>query len=140
MRAAGQQRDDCCGLMFYRAVKHKLGKVDVEAQEAGVQWVISQGLVHPNNVGIYGWSYGGYVAVMALAQCPEMFQCAVASAPVTAWDGYNTHYTEKYMGSPASNPVRFEQSSVMYHVHQITGKLLLVHGMIDENVHFHHTA
>ncbi|CAK9880475.1 unnamed protein product [Sphagnum jensenii] len=128
------------GLMFYRAVKHKLGKADVEAQEAGVQCLISQGLVHPNNVGIYGWSYGGYVAVMALAHCPEMFQCAVASAPVTAWDGYNTHYTEKYMGSPASNSVRFEQSSVMYHVHQITGKLLLVHGMIDENVHFHHTA
>ncbi|CAM6032427.1 unnamed protein product [Sphagnum compactum] len=125
------------GLMFYRAVKHKLGKVDVEDQAAGVQWLNSQGL---NNVGIYGWSYGGYVAVMALAHCPEMFQCAVASAPVTAWDGYDTHYTEKYMGSPASNPVRFEQSSVMYHVHQITGKLLLVHGMIDENVHFHHTA
>ncbi|CAM6058852.1 unnamed protein product [Sphagnum tenellum] len=84
------------GLMFYRAVKHKLGKVDVSGPRG--------------------------------------------SAPVTAWDGYNTHYTEKYMGSPASNSVRFEQSSVMYHVHQITGKLLLVHGMIDENVHFHHTA
>lgn len=117
-----------------------MGHIDVEDQETGVQWLVRQGLANKNRVGIYGWSYGGYMAAMALARCPETFRCAVAGAPVTAWDGYDTHYTEKYMGMPYSNPEGYEVSSVMHHVHRIQGKLLLVHGMIDENVHFRHTA
>ncbi|KAG6543978.1 hypothetical protein Mapa_014602 [Marchantia paleacea] len=128
------------GLKFEGAVKNNMGRIDVEDQEAGVQWLVRQGLAHKGRVGIYGWSYGGYMAAMALARCPETFRCAVAGAPVTAWDGYDTHYTEKYMGMPSSNHAGFEYSSVMHHVHRIQGKLLLVHGMIDENVHFRHTA
>ncbi|KAG0593108.1 hypothetical protein KC19_1G305300 [Ceratodon purpureus] len=128
------------GLDFEGAIKHNMGKIDVEDQQTGVQWLVSQGLALPNRIGIYGWSYGGYMASMALARCPETFACAVAGAPVTSWDGYDTHYTEKYMGTPSSNPAGYQYSSVMHHVYQITGKLLLVHGMIDENVHFRHTA
>ncbi|XP_002987827.2 uncharacterized protein LOC9651895 [Selaginella moellendorffii] len=128
------------GLKFEGAIKYSMGHVDVEDQEAGVQWLIRQGLAKPGKIGIYGWSYGGYLAAMALARCPETFRCAVAGAPVTAWDGYDTFYTEKFMGSPATNQAGYEFSSVMHHVHRIVGKLLLVHGMIDENVHFRHTA
>ncbi|XP_024369963.1 uncharacterized protein [Physcomitrium patens] len=128
------------GLDFEGAIKHNMGKIDVEDQQTGVQWLVSQGLAMSNRIGIYGWSYGGYMASMALARCPQTFSCAVAGAPVTSWDGYDTHYTEKYMGTPASNPAGYQYSSVMHHVYQITGKLLLVHGMIDENVHFRHTA
>ncbi|CAM6096505.1 unnamed protein product [Calypogeia fissa] len=128
------------GIKFEGALKNNMGHIDVEDQETGVQWLVRQGLANKNRVGIYGWSYGGYMAAMALARCPETFRCAVAGAPVTAWDGYDTHYTEKYMGMPYSNPEGYEVSSVMHHVHRIQGKLLLVHGMIDENVHFRHTA
>ncbi|HLT35078.1 MAG TPA: prolyl oligopeptidase family serine peptidase, partial [Enhygromyxa sp.] len=91
-------------------------------------------------VAIYGWSYGGYMAAMALARAPEVFAVAVAGAPVSHWDGYDTHYTERYMGLPQENPEGYARSSVMAHVANIRGKLLLVHGLIDENVHFRHTA
>ena len=94
----------------------------------------------PERVGIYGWSYGGYMAAMALARAPETFRVAVAGAPTSHWDGYDTHYTERYMGTPESNPQGYEESSLMAHVSGITGRLLLVHGLIDENVHFRHTA
>jgi dipeptidyl-peptidase-4 len=80
------------------------------------------------------------MAAMCLARAPETFRVAVAGAPVTHWDGYDTHYTERYMGTPASNPEGYARSSVINYVNQISGKLLLVHGLIDENVHFRHTA
>lgn len=80
------------------------------------------------------------MAAMCLARAPAVFKVAVAGAPVASWDGYDTHYTERYMGSPQSNPYGYEVSSVMYHVPQMHGRLLLVHGLIDENVHFRHTA
>jgi dipeptidyl-peptidase-4 len=128
------------GLNFEGSLKYKVGIVDVEDQVTGVQWLIKEGLAIPGNIGIYGWSYGGYCAAMCLARFPETFRCAIAGAPVTAWDGYDTFYTEKYMGVPERNPVGYENSSVLHHVSRIKGKILLVHGMIDENVHFRHTA
>lgn len=128
------------GLKFEGAIRHCMGKADVEDQEMGVQWLISRQLADPARIGIYGWSYGGYMAAMALARCPHLFRCAVSGAPVTSWDGYDTHYTERYMGLPAVNVAGYEWSSVMHHVPEMRGKLMLVHGMIDENVHFRHTA
>jgi dipeptidyl-peptidase-4 len=128
------------GLMFEGVIKHDLGHWEVEDQVDGVHWLVAQGLTDPDRVGIYGWSYGGYMALMCLARAPETFHVAVAGAPTTHLDGYDTHYTERYMGTPASNPGGYAQSSVMQHVENIRGKLLLVHGLIDENVHFRHTA
>merc|ERR1711941_105781 len=87
-----------------------------------------------------GWSYGGYMSAIALAKEPDVFAAAVSGAPVTHWDGYDTHYTERYMGTPASNPAGYKSSAVMEHVGNMRGKLLLVHGLLDENVHFRHTA
>tara|TARA_Y100000758_G_C15955175_1_gene387428 strand:+ start:37 stop:528 length:492 start_codon:yes stop_codon:yes gene_type:complete len=117
-----------------------MGTVEVEDQIVGVRWLIEQGLADPRRVGIYGWSYGGYMALMCMAQAPDIFKAAVAGAPVTSWDGYDTHYTERYMGTPDSNPDGYENGSVMAHVSGLQGKLLLIHGLIDENVHFRHTA
>jgi dipeptidyl-peptidase-4 len=128
------------GLDFEGVIKHDLGNIEVQDQVDGVNWLIAQGLADPNRVGIYGWSYGGYMAAMCLAQAPDTFKVAVAGAPVTHFDGYDTYYTERYMGTPQSNPTGYEESSVMHHVEDITGKLLLIHGLIDENVHFRHTA
>jgi dipeptidyl-peptidase-4 len=91
-------------------------------------------------VGVFGWSYGGYMAAMCLARAPETFKVAVAGAPASHWDGYDTFYTERYMGTPQNNPQGYQVSSVLQHVPNIEGKLLLVHGLIDENVHFRHTA
>jgi dipeptidyl-peptidase-4 len=128
------------GLAFEGALRHDMGNVEVQDQVAGVEWLVAQGLCDPARVAIYGWSYGGYMAAMALARAPETFQVAVAGAPVTHWDGYDTHYTERYMGLPQENPEGYQRSSVMAHVDKMHGKLLLVHGLIDENVHFRHTA
>ncbi|HSH59247.1 MAG TPA: S9 family peptidase, partial [Acidimicrobiales bacterium] len=128
------------GLEFEAAIRHDLGNVEVRDQADGVSWLVEQGLADPERIGIYGWSYGGYLAAMCLARAPGVFKAAVAGAPVTHWDGYDTHYTERYMGTPASNPEGYERSSVMAHVDSLTGELLLVHGLLDENVHFRHTA
>lgn len=128
------------GLRFEGAIKHAMGDIEVRDQVRGVRWAAEQGLADLERVGIYGWSYGGYMSAMALAQAPEVFRAAVAGAPVTHWDGYDTHYTERYMGTPQANPAGYARSSVMAHVDGVRGALLLVHGLIDENVHFRHTA
>ena len=128
------------GLAFEGVIKHDLGHLEVEDQVDGVDWLVDQGLTDPNRVGIYGWSYGGYMAAMCLGRAPQVFRAAVVGAPVTHWDGYDTHYTERYMGTPQANPQEYKISSVLAHVPDITGHLLLVHGLIDENVHFRHTA
>lgn len=128
------------GLHFEGALRHNMGDLEVQDQVDGVRWLVDQGLTNPQRVGIYGWSYGGYMAALSLARAADTFHVAVAGAPVTHWDGYDTHYTERYMGLPQTNPQGYEISSVMHHAPHIRGKLLLVHGLIDENVHFRHTA
>ncbi|KAL4204805.1 hypothetical protein AMTRI_Chr01g133950 [Amborella trichopoda] len=128
------------GLKFEGSLKYNFGRIDAEDQQTGAEWLVKQGLAKPGRLGLYGWSYGGYLSAMSLARFPDTFSCAISGAPVTAWDGYDTFYTEKYMGFPTTNVAGYEYSSIMHHVHRIKGKLLLVHGMIDENVHFRHTA
>merc|ERR1712151_1418430 len=125
---------------FEGAVKHDMGSVEVEDQAAGVKWCVEQGLTDKHRVAIYGWSYGGYLSAMCLVKAGDVFKCAVAGAPVTSWDGYDTCYTERYMGTPESNPDGYKRSSVMEYVGGMKGDLMLVHGLIDENVHFRHTA
>jgi dipeptidyl-peptidase-4 len=128
------------GLAFEAALRWNMGDVEVRDQVDAVRAFVARGLADPARVGIYGWSYGGYMSLMCLARAPETFASAVAGAPVTAWDGYDTHYTERYMGTPAGNPEGYRSSNVMTHVAAIQGNLMLVHGLLDENVHFRHTA
>ena len=130
------------GLEFEAALRWDMGSVEVRDQVDAVEALVERGLVDPARVGITGWSYGGYMALMCLAQAPQTFSAAVAGAPVTAWDGYDTHYTERYMGLPSENEDGYRRSSVMSHVGGIGpgNGLMLVHGLIDENVHFRHTA
>lgn len=128
------------GLTFEGAIKHDMGNVEVLDQVTAVDYFANLGLVDRARVGMFGWSYGGYMSAMSLCRAPDVFNCAVAGAPVTSWDGYDTHYTERYMGHPELNVKGYADSSVMNHVSKMTGHLLLVHGLIDENVHFRHTA
>jgi dipeptidyl-peptidase-4 len=128
------------GLAFEGYIKNCMGTVEVTDQVSGINWLVSQGLTDKQRVGISGWSYGGYMSALCLVKEPEVFHVAVAGAPVTNWDGYDTHYTERYMGTPKTNPGGYEHGAVMKHVGGLQGKLMLVHGLIDENVHFRHTA
>ena len=128
------------GTAFEGAIRGRLGAIEVADQAAAVRFVAQQGLVDVGRVGIYGWSYGGYLAAMAMALEPRLFRCSVIGAPVTFWDGYDTHYTERYLGTPQSNPEGYRASSVLERAAALRGPLLLVHGMIDENVHFSHTT
>jgi dipeptidyl-peptidase-4 len=128
------------GLAFEGAIQRRLGSIEVQDQVAGVRWLVEQGIVDGGRVGIYGWSYGGYLAAMCLLTAPDVFKAAVAGAPVTDWDGYDTHYTERYMDQPSANADGYRAASVLSHVDRLAGHLLLIHGMVDENVHFRHTA
>ncbi|CAF0789062.1 unnamed protein product [Adineta ricciae] len=128
------------GVAFESVIKYDMGHLELEDQIDGVRHLIKQGITDENRVGIYGWSYGGYMSAMALVRASDVFKLGIAGAPVTHWDGYDTHYTERYMGTPEENPNGYEVSSVMYHVNNLKGHLMLIHGLIDENVHFRHTA
>ena len=121
-------------------IKHNMGDLEITDQVTGVEHLAAEGLVDPERVGIYGWSYGGYMSAMALMKEAKVFKCAIAGAPVTHWDAYDTHYTERYMGTPASNPEGYAKSAVMPYVENMEGSLLICHGLIDENVHFRHAA
>ncbi|CAL9119340.1 unnamed protein product [Musa textilis] len=118
-------------------MKHSFGRIDAEDQLTGADWLVRQGLAKAGHIGLCGWSYGGFVSAMSLARFPDTFSCAVSGASV---NGYDTFCTEKYMGLPKENPDAYEYRSIMHHVHKIRGKPPLVHGMMEENVHFRHTA
>ena len=90
-------------------------------------------------VGIYGWSFGGYFTAMALLRHPEVFHVGVAGAPVVTWEDYDTHYTERYMDLPDSNPEGYEAASVLSYADRLSRPLLLVHGTADDNVYFAHS-
>jgi dipeptidyl-peptidase-4 len=127
------------GVAFEAHIRHRMGTVEVDDQVAAVRCLSSAGLVDAARVGIYGWSYGGYMTLMCLARAPGVFHAGVSGAPVTAWDGYDTAYTERYMSTPQRNPRGYRDGSIMTHAGSITGALMLVHGLIDENVHARHS-
>jgi dipeptidyl-peptidase-4 len=128
------------GIAFEGAVHRDMGNLEVQDQKAAVEHFVSKGLVIKAKVGMIGWSYGGYMSAISMCREPDVWCCSVVGAPVTSWDGYDTHYTERYMGLPEENKVGYESSSVMTHVQNYKGRMLLIHGLIDENVHFRHTA
>lgn len=128
------------GLKFEGALARRMGTVEVDDQVDGVSFAKSQGWVDGDRVGIYGWSYGGYMTLMGLLKAPEVFKAGVAGAPNADTAGYDTHYTEHFMGTPQDNPEGYREASCRTFADRLRGKLLLIHGMIDENVHFRHTA
>lgn len=130
------------GHAFQTPIHRKLGVIEVEDQVQGVSAILQRkvGQIDGSRVGITGGSYGGYMTLRALERAPETFRAGVAVAPVTFWEGYDTAYTERYMGTPQENPEGYRQSSALDAAGLLTGRLLIVHGMLDENVHFRHTA
>lgn len=124
------------GAKFGGALYGRQGTVEVEDQVAGVDFLRSQPWVDPARIGVHGWSNGGYMTLMLLAKASDRYACGVAGAPVTDWALYDTHYTERYMDHPARNPEGYREASVFSHLDGLRSKLLLVHGMADDNVLF----
>jgi dipeptidyl-peptidase-4 len=118
----------------------RLGQIDVQDQVRGVQFLRTLPFVDGQRIGIYGWSYGGYLALMCLMQAPEAFAAGVAGAPVTDWSLYDTHYTERYLSTPEANAAGYAASSVLTHADELRRPLLLIHGMADDNVLFAHST
>jgi dipeptidyl-peptidase-4 len=126
------------GLAFEAPIARSMGHVEVSDQVDGVRFLASRPYVDSSRVGIYGWSYGGYMTLRALMHAPDVFKVGISGAPVTFWEGYDTHYTERYMGLPGTNESGYQTSAVLPYVEQLVGKLMLVQGLVDENVHAQH--
>ncbi|MGQ9634485.1 MAG: S9 family peptidase [Bryobacteraceae bacterium] len=127
------------GHVFETPLFRRFGRQELEDQKAGVQHLLSLGFVDPARVGIYGWSYGGYMTLYAMLNAPEIFQAGVAGAPVTDWRNYDTIYTERYLGLPSENEQGYRLSSVVHQAANLRGSLLLVHNLEDDNVLFQNT-
>jgi dipeptidyl-peptidase-4 len=122
--------------VFADAIYRNLGKVEVEDQLTGIDWLGKQGFVDAKRIGVYGWSYGGFMTLRLLSQGSDKIAAGVSGAPVTDWKLYDTHYTERFMDRPADNPDGYKDSTVFAHVDGLKSKLLLIHGMADDNVLF----
>ncbi|MGB0893951.1 MAG: DPP IV N-terminal domain-containing protein [Parashewanella sp.] len=128
------------GTQFEFAIYHHLGDVEVADQKTGVDYLRSLPYVDEGNIAIYGHSYGGYMALMSLFKAPDYFKAAISGAPVTDWRLYDTHYTERYLGSPVANKKGYDLSSVMPYVKGYQSGLLMYHGMADDNVLFENST
>lgn len=127
------------GLAFESAIHGRLGWSELADQAGAVRQLAARGLLDPTRVAIFGVSYGGHMTIHALAREPDLFRAGVSIAPVTEWMGYDTGYTERYLGQPAANAVGYRESSALTHAGTVRGDLLLIHGAVDENVHLRHS-
>ena len=128
------------GLAFEAHLSRAMGTVEIEDQATAVRWLVAQGIADPERVGIYGWSYGGYATLMAMLREPALFRVGVAGAPVTRGTATTRPTPSGTWASPEDETEAYRESSVLTHAERLEGELLLVHGLVDENVHFRHTA
>jgi dipeptidyl-peptidase-4 len=127
------------GHAFETVIFKDMGKHELEDQLTGVNYLKSLPYVDPSRIGIWGWSYGGYMTLYSVTHAPGIFKCAVAGAPVTDWHYYDTIYTERYMRTPQENPQGYADSSNVKAADRLRAKLLLIHGTADNNVHLQNT-
>ncbi len=127
------------GHAWETAIFMETGKKELADQLAGVKYLKSLPYVDPARIGIWGWSYGGYMTLYALTNAPDVWKCGVAGAPVTHWKFYDTIYTERYMRTPKDNPAGYEASAPLSKAKDLKAKLLLIHGTADDNVHMQNT-
>lgn len=117
-----------------------LGKQETEDQIAAAKYLGNLDYIDSEKIGIFGWSYGGFMALHCILQGSDVFAAAISVAPVTNWKWYDTIYTERYMRTYAENKDGYDKNSPIHYADKLKGDLLLVHGMGDDNVHFQHTA
>lgn len=124
------------GTAFANAIFRQLGTLEVQDQASGLDWLRAQPYVDGARIGVFGWSYGGYMSLMMQARLADRLAAGVVVAPVTDWALYDTAYTERYMGTPADNPHGYADSRVFPWLDGLRRPLLLIHGMADDNVLF----
>jgi dipeptidyl-peptidase-4 len=127
------------GEEFKKMTYGKLGYFESIDQIEAAKYLQTLPYVEPSRIGIWGWSYGGYMSSLCLFKAPEVFKMAIAVAPVTNWRYYDSVYTERFMGLPQLNPNGYDDNSPINHAEKLQGKLLLVHGTGDDNVHVQNT-
>jgi len=123
-----------------RVIKGSFGKIPLDDQVTALK---ALGARYPeldlSRVGVYGWSFGGYMSALAVLRRPDVFRAAVAGAPVVDWRDYDTHYTERYLDLPQANQAGYDESSLLTYAPKLERPLLLVHGTGDDNVYFFHS-
>jgi len=126
---------------FKTAIDRRMGQLEVDDQIAGARYLQTLPYVDAGRIGVTGWSYGGYMTLLMLTAPDSPFKAGVAGAPVTDWKLYDTHYTERFMGTPQNNAEGYAKSEVVGRLSRLKpGSLLLVHGMADDNVTFDHST
>lgn len=128
------------GVDFEQPLYRAMGGAEVRDQKAGALFLKSLPFVDPAKVAIYGWSYGGYMTLKQLEADPGLYAAGISGAPVTRWELYDTHYTERYMGDPREVPEAYEKASAIPDATKITDPMLLIHGMADDNVIFENSS
>lgn len=121
----------------YKKVTYKnLGKYEIEDQIAAAKWLGNQSYIDKSRIGIFGWSFGGYMASLAMTKGADVFKVGIAVAPVTNWRYYDSIYTERFLQTPQENAEGYDQNSPTTFANLLKGKFLLIHGTADDNVHF----
>ena len=128
------------GEEFRKATYMQLGKLETEDQIDAALYLSKQPYVDSDRIGIFGSSYGGYMSLLCLFKGADIFKMAISVAPVTSWRYYDTIYTERFMRTPQENPSGYDDNSPINHADKMKGKLLLVHGMADDNVHLQNSV
>ncbi|MDN3205185.1 S9 family peptidase [Algoriphagus sediminis] len=128
------------GRDFKHSTYANLGKLETVDQIEGAKYFAKQSFVDPGRIGIWGWSYGGYMSSLSLMIGNDVFKAAIAVAPVTTWRYYDTIYTERYLQTPRLNAAGYDENSPINHVNKLKGNFLLIHGTGDDNVHFQNTV
>ncbi len=124
------------GTAFKKVTYMQLGKYEIEDQIAAAKWFGNQSYIDASRIGIFGWSFGGYMASLALTKGADVFKTGIAVAPVTNWRYYDTVYTERFMRTPQENPSGYDDNSPTTHAKLLKGKFLMIHGSADDNVHY----
>lgn len=128
------------GTAFEFPIYKELGNIEVQDQITGVKFLRSLDFVDAKRIGVFGHSYGGYMAIMAMFKAGDYFKAGVSGAPVTDWMLYDTHYTERYLSQPQTNGEGYTQSSVFPYAKDLKSPLMIYHGMADDNVLFSNTT
>ncbi len=124
------------GDAFKKVIYLEMGKYEAIDQIAAANWLKKQNYVDPDRIGIWGWSFGGYLSALSLFRGGDAFKMAISVAPVTNWRYYDNIYTERFMRTPQENPDGYDLNSPTTYASQLKGKYLLIHGTADDNVHF----
>ncbi|HMK26137.1 MAG TPA: S9 family peptidase [Chitinophagaceae bacterium] len=128
------------GEEFKKKTYLQLGKFEIEDQIDAAKYLSKMSFVDANNIGHWGWSYGGFMSALAITKGNDVFNAAVSVAPVTNWRYYDNIYTERYMRTPQENPKGYDDNSPINFTDKIKGKYLLIHGTADDNVHFQNSV